>query len=209
MKTLLTPLNLTRTLLKFNTINPPGRERDCARFLGELLETGGYKTEFYDLAAGRPNIVARLEGTSGKFPLCFTGHIDTVPLGATTWTRDPFSGEVEGDKLYGRGSSDMKGGIAAMVIAALRIAELSRGKADITLIISVAEETGCQGAQFLVDRGGIVGSAGALVVGEPTSNYPLVGHKGALSLRRGRQALRRMVPCRKKVSTRSIKPPRQ
>jgi len=76
----------------------------------------------------------------------------------------------------------MKGGVAATVLACLRLAELSKGTAGITLIITVSEETGCQGAQHLARIGNVLEKGGALIVGEPTSNYPLIGHKGALFL---------------------------
>ena len=175
-------LSLTRKLLAFNTINPPGHELQCAEYLGKILENGGFKTNFYEFEEGRKNLIARLEGRDNKLPICFTGHIDTVPLGAAQWNKDPFKGEAEDDKIYGRGSTDMKGGIAAMVIACLRLAELSNGTAGITLIITVSEETGCQGAQHLARIGNALEKAGALIVGEPTSNYPLIGHKGALFL---------------------------
>ena len=178
----LNPLSLTRKLLAFNTINPPGHELQCAEYLGKILENGGFKTNFYEFEEGRKNLIARLEGRDNKLPICFTGHIDTVPLGAAQWNKDPFKGEAEDDKIYGRGSTDMKGGIAAMVIACLRLAELSNGTAGITLIITVSEETGCQGAQHLARIGNALEKAGALIVGEPTSNYPLIGHKGALFL---------------------------
>jgi len=178
----LDPLSLTRKLLAFNTINPPGQEYNCVKYLGKILENGGFKTNFYEFEEGRKNLVARLEGRYNKLPICFTGHIDTVPLGAAQWSKDPFKGEVEDDKIYGRGSTDMKGGIAAMVIACLHLAELSNGTAGITLIITVSEETGCQGAQHLAQSGNVLEKGGALIVGEPTSNYPLIGHKGALFL---------------------------
>ena len=173
---------LTRRLVSFNTINPPGNEYDCARFLSSILEKGGFRIEYHDLEKERPNIIARLNDDPKSRPLCFSGHIDTVPLGASPWSRDPFNGEIDGNKLYGRGSSDMKGGVAAMVIASLRLAELSRGEADIMLILSVGEEMGCRGAEHLVKSGALSCHAGALIVGEPTSNYPLIGHKGALFL---------------------------
>ena len=176
------PLSLTRKLLAFNTINPPGQEYHCVKYLGKILENGGFKTNFYEFEEGRKNLIARLEGRGNKLPICFTGHIDTVPLGAAQWSKDPFKGEIEGDKVYGRGSTDMKGGVAAMVIACLRLAELSKSTAGITLIITVSEETGCQGAYHLAQSGNVLEKAGALIVGEPTSNYPLIGHKGALFL---------------------------
>jgi succinyl-diaminopimelate desuccinylase len=98
---------LTKSLLRFDTINPPGRERDCARFAGAMLEEWGFRVEYHEYADSRTSLVARAGGSEAKLPLCLTGHLDVVPLGARQWSRDPFSGETDGDRLYGRGSSDM------------------------------------------------------------------------------------------------------
>jgi len=87
-------LELSRELLRFNTINPPGEERACAQHLGRLLENAGFALRTYEYAPGRTSLVARLGGSSSRAPLCFAGHIDTVPLGATPWKRDPFAGET-------------------------------------------------------------------------------------------------------------------
>jgi succinyl-diaminopimelate desuccinylase len=182
MKNNLNPLAITRKLLSFNTINPPGNERDCAEYIGKLLEEGGFKVRFYEFDKKRTSLVARSEGMGGKAPICFSGHIDTVPLGAAAWSKDPFNGEIDGDKVFGRGASDMKGGVAAMVVAVLRLPEISKAAAGITLVITASEETGSKGAYHLSGPGSALGKAGALVVGEPTSNYPLVGHKGSLWL---------------------------
>lgn len=175
-------LSLTRKLLSFNTINPPGQEHDCTKYIGKLLEDDGFKTSYYEFAKGRTSLIAQMGGNRDKAPICFTGHIDTVPLGAVDWKKDPFIGEIDGNKIYGRGSTDMKGGVAAMIVAAITLARVSNGKAGITLVITAGEETGCQGAHYLAELGNVLGKAGAIVVGEPTSNYPLVGHKGALWL---------------------------
>jgi succinyl-diaminopimelate desuccinylase len=180
MKPSLNSLSLTRELLAFNTMNPPGQEHVCAEYLGKLLEDRGFETDLYEFAEGRTSLVARLQGNNDKAPICFTGHIDTVPLGGIRWAKDPLKGEIEGGRIYGRGASDMKGGVAAMVIAGLRVAELSRGRAGFKLVITAGEETGCEGAYFLTSHGSALGRAGAVVVGEPTSNFPVVGHKGAL-----------------------------
>ena len=180
MKRDLDPLTLTRELLSFNTINPPGRERKCAQYLGRLLEDGGFETNFYEFEMERTSLIARMEGSRNKDPLCFSGHIDTIPLGNEKWNKDPFQGEVDGDKVYGRGSSDMKSGVAAMVVAALRLSRMSKGTAGIILVFSAGEETGSQGVSHLAKLGNVLGKSGAIIVGEPTSNYPLVGHKGSL-----------------------------
>ena len=175
-------LQLTRELLRFDTINPPGDERDCARHLGRLLEGAGFAVDYHEFAKRRTSLVARLGGSSAKPPLCFTGHIDTVPLGAMPWRHDPFAGEVSDGRLYGRGSSDMKSGVAAFVVAALGLAVKLRGSPGLVLVITAGEETGSAGAYHLARLGTVLGRAGAIVVAEPTCNYPFVGHKGALWL---------------------------
>ncbi len=178
----LNPLTLTRKLLALNTVNPPGNERECAEFLGKLLEGGGFDVRYFEFDDQRTSLVAALEGSGDKAPICFSGHIDTVPLGNVPWGSDPFAGESEGDKLYGRGSSDMKSGVAAMVTAALRVAESPGGGAGVVLVLTAGEEAGCKGSFDLARRPGALSPAGAVVVGEPTSNYPVIGHKGALWL---------------------------
>src|SRR5581483_8072858 len=108
---------LTRDLVRLRSINPPGDEAACARLIGGILEEAGFAVSSHSYGPGRANIVARLTGAGDKEPICFTGHMDTVPLGAAPWQRDPLAAERDGDKLYGRGSSDMKSGVAAMVAA--------------------------------------------------------------------------------------------
>ena len=178
----LDPIELTRTLVGFDTINPPGNERPCAEHLGGLLDDGGFSVSYHEFAEHRSSLVARIGGSADAAPLCFTGHIDTVPLGAAPWTVDPFAGEISDGKLYGRGTTDMKSGVAAFVVAALRLArELSKGP-GVVLVITAGEETGCEGAYHLAGLGDVLGEAGAIVVAEPSSNQPWIGHKGALWL---------------------------
>jgi succinyl-diaminopimelate desuccinylase len=123
--------------------------------------------------------VARAGGNERKAPLCLTGHLDVVPLGARQWTRDPFSGESDGDKLYGRGASDMKAGVAAILLAARACAKSLHNTPGIVVVLTAAEEGGCVGSAQLA-KTALLGKAGAMIVGEPTSNFPLVGHKGSL-----------------------------
>jgi succinyl-diaminopimelate desuccinylase len=172
---------LTRDLVRFDTINPPGNETDAAQAVGKLLEAAGFRVAYHSFASHRDSIIADLDGSDNEKPLCFTGHLDTVPLGAVAWSKDPFTGETSEGKLFGRGTSDMKAGIAAMVLAAIDVAKRPR-KHGLKLVLTAAEETGCEGAAFLA-KTGVLGQAGAMVVGEPSSNRPFIGHRGALWLK--------------------------
>ena len=182
-------VDLATRLIAFNTINPPGEETAAARFVGSLLESQGFAVTYHEMSPGRTSLVANRGGAAPDRtgaprpkPICFTGHHDTVPLGTAPWSVDPLRGTLIDGKLYGRGSSDMKGGVAAMVVAAMRsLDEIDRGP-GVVLVLTAGEETGCDGARHLASRAGALGEAGAIVVGEPTSNQPRVGHKGALWL---------------------------
>jgi succinyl-diaminopimelate desuccinylase len=177
------PVALTRQLVAIGTVNPPGDEADCAAALREALERIGFAVSWHPFDERRVNLVARIGGRPDRKPICFTGHMDTVPLGAAPWHHDPFGGELDGGRLYGRGSSDMKSGIAAFVVAAAQLRRELEQTAGLVLVITGGEETGCQGAMSLARQAGALGAAGAIIVAEPTANYPLVGHKGALWLR--------------------------
>jgi succinyl-diaminopimelate desuccinylase len=172
---------LTQELIRFETINPPGNETPCARHLGRILESAGFETRFIELGPNRENLVARIGGKEGRLPLAFTGHTDVVPLGAAPWSVAPFGGEIANGKVYGRGSSDMKGGVAAFVAAAVKLAPHLAGTPGLVLVITAGEERGCEGAQCLV-REKVLPKAGALVVAEPTANRMLAGHKGVFWL---------------------------
>lgn len=175
-------VTLTRDLIRFDTVNPPGNERPCAEHLGRLLQDAGFAVSYHELAPGRASLVARAGG-GDKPPLCFTGHIDTVPLGAMPWSKDPFAADIDGDRLYGRGSSDMKSGVAAFVYAMIELMPALADGPGVVLVITAGEETGCEGAFHLAGLGDALGRAGAVVVAEPSANYPYVGHKGALWLK--------------------------
>lgn len=122
---------LTRDLIRIPTVNPPGDVyTDCAEFLGRRLAGRGFQVEYVraDGAPGdsdrypRTNVVARIEGREPGPCVHFNGHIDVVPAGQG-WTVDPFEGVVKAGRVYGRGACDMKGGIAASIIAVESILE--------------------------------------------------------------------------------------
>lgn len=175
-------LELTKQIVRMDTINPPGQEEKCARHIGGLLESAGFRVRYHELGAKRASLVATIGGSADKAPLCFTGHIDTVPLGAAQWKMDPFAADTEDGRLYGRGTSDMKAGVAAFVVASLNLANKLQRSPGLELVITAGEETGCEGAFHLTHKSGALGRAGAVVVGEPSSNFPFVGHRGAFWL---------------------------
>ncbi|MBI4724828.1 MAG: M20 family metallopeptidase [Rhodomicrobium sp.] len=178
---MISPIELTQELIRFETINPPGNETPCARHLGRVLESAGFQTRYVEMGANRENLIAQIGGGGEKLPIAFTGHTDVVPLGAAPWTVEPFGAGIADGKIYGRGSSDMKGGVAAFVSALVKLAPKLSGTPGAVLVITAGEERGCEGANYLA-RKGILPEAGALVVAEPTSNRLLAGHKGVFWL---------------------------
>lgn len=177
---------LTRRLIGFNTINPPGDETACAKYLAEFLAPCGVRVELASFGAARANLIARLEGNDRALaPLVLTGHLDTVPLGAAPWSQAPFAAQIVGDRLYGRGASDMKSGVAAMTLAFFHVCSRRvRPARGVTLLLTGGEEVGCEGAVHLHEHErSRLGAASAMLVGEPTGNELVRGHKGALFMR--------------------------
>ena len=176
-------VELSRELIRFDTRVPQGNEEGPARFLGRILEEEGFTVDYPKFSEGRLNLVASKGLVSNIAPIVFTGHLDVVPLGDSEWSVDPFEGTVNNGKLYGRGASDMKSAVAAMTLAAMESFDGMVPRGGVKLLITANEEPGCLGARALRDSGYPVGAARALIVGEPTSNKPLLGHKGGVYLK--------------------------
>ncbi len=184
-------VSLASRLVRFDTANPPGGEAACLEYLAGGLAEAGFAVHLDSFGPGRVSLVARLHPDAPQSGLCLAGHIDTVPLGRAEWRVDPLAGEVRNGRLHGRGASDMKGGIAAMVAAAVSLAPRLPADRDLVLCIFGGEESGCAGSFHVAAQPELLGDLGAAVIAEPTSNRPLVGHKGALWLKgeaRGRTA---------------------
>ena len=176
-------LSLTRELIAFDTSGPEGAEEASARFIGARLSTDGFAVKYDLLSPGRLTVIAEKGLSDDVPPLVLTGHLDTVPLGASPWREQPFAGEIREGRLYGRGASDMKGGVAAMLCAARRAFANTAPHGGLRFIFTAAEEPGCLGARHLSETHSNLGRASAIIVGEPTSNVPYLGHKGALYLK--------------------------
>ena len=153
----------TAEMIRIPTVNPPGEHyRECAELIGRRLETTGLAVEYVE-AEGRPehtaehprvNVVGRGADLRGRPRLHLNGHFDVVPPG-DEWTVDPFAGVVRGGRIYGRGASDMKSGIAAAVFAveALRRAGVElAGAVDISATVD-EESGGFAGVAHLCEAG--------------------------------------------------------
>jgi len=108
---------LTSSLVKIPSVNPPGKEKEVADFIVETLEKRGIQHKIISKDSKRPIIIAEIRGKGAlNRTLIFNGHTDVVPISGQ-WKYEPFSGIVEDGKIFGRGASDMKGGLACMINA--------------------------------------------------------------------------------------------
>jgi succinyl-diaminopimelate desuccinylase len=178
-------VDLATRLVQTPTENPPGNEEVAAKFLKPLLSKMGFRIKTVLSPEGRWNIVAEKRWGRGGRTLIFNGHLDVVPAGdPSQWKYPPFQGKLAKGRIYGRGASDMKGGIASFIHALSMIdrsqIHLHQG-AVVLHLVSDEESHGHQGMGFLTRKGGIQGDA--VLVGEPTDLQPVIAHKGALWLR--------------------------
>ena len=171
---------LLERLVAFDTQNPPGQEAEAARFLAATVAGFGFTAALQEVAAGRANVVARLDNGPGP-TLAFNSHIDTVPVG-TGWSSDPLRLVERDGRLYGRGACDAKGSIASMTEAARLLAARKADWSGTLLLTFVAdEEINSTGSKHIVeDAKARQVPIDAVIIGEPTSNQVHAAHKGVL-----------------------------
>ncbi len=181
---------LTQGLIRIPTLNPPGENYAAVcDFLDQRLSASGFETQWVR-AEGAPgdseqyprwNLVARKEGPNTGECVHFNSHHDVVEVGAG-WTKDPFGGEIEGDRIYGRGSCDMKGGLAASIIAAEAfIAEHPDFHGAIEISGTADEESGGYGGvAYLAEKGFFDPSrVQHVIIPEPLNKDRIcLGHRG-------------------------------
>jgi acetylornithine deacetylase/succinyl-diaminopimelate desuccinylase-like protein len=145
------PAQLLAQLLRFDTTNPPGNERECIDWVRGLLEQIGCDVRVVAADPERPSLVARIEGEGSSPPLLLQGHVDVVAAPGD-WRHPPFGGEEHDGFVWGRGALDMKGGVAMMLAAFMRAkAAGRRPPGDVILCLMADEEAGSAlGAEFLV-----------------------------------------------------------
>jgi len=190
-------VKFTCDLVKIPTENPPGKEyKKCAEFIGKKLEEFGYEVEYINVPSDfldklapegkglpRVNVLGRYKSMTDKPVIHFNGHFDVVPAGGG-WSVDPYGGVVKNDKIYGRGSSDQKSGIAAQIFAVEAIKRAGvRLKGTVEQSATVDEETGgFAGVGYLVNKGYIAqGKTDYCIITECLNvNQICIGHRGAI-----------------------------
>jgi len=169
-------------LVQVKSANPPGEEIEAAKLVADWMKRMGLVAQVIPIEGRRANALGRLPGKGNKPPLLFSGHLDTVPPGEAPWKYDPYSGKIVEDRIYGRGASDMKGGLVAMIMAAGALVRAKASLAGDLLIGATAdEEAGTLGARHLVESGAINKITGVLI-GEPSDLGVYIAEKGAFWL---------------------------
>ncbi len=187
-------IELTRALVRIPTVFDPERglnEEPAARFIADLLTRWGWAPRVELVAPGRPNVIATVIGDRPGPHLLFEGHTDVVTEGdVSEWKLDPFGAEVVDGCLHGRGSADMKGGVAAMLLATRAVVEAGPFPGRITVACLVDEEGMMAGAKHFVAQGHTA-DVDAAICCEPEAGEICNVSKGAVRLRvdlRGRMA---------------------
>ena len=146
---------LLRSLIRFDTVNPPGSELAAQEHLAGHLSSAGFECELLGAVPERPNLVARLRGEQPGPTLCYLGHVDTVLADPSDWTHDPWSGDLADGFIWGRGALDMKDQVAAEVAAAASLARSGwrPARGELLIVTVVDEETGGElGAQWITEN---------------------------------------------------------
>jgi succinyl-diaminopimelate desuccinylase len=163
---------LLTELVRADTV--AANEASLAKLCAEILAEAGTSGQLVDFEPGREQYVAR---AGGDVPLSFTGHLDTVPATRSDWSVDPWAADTDGDRILGRGTSDMKSGVAALVVAVAEHVRRPHDCRGVQVVLTSGEETGCTGALRIPASS--LAQGGPLVVAEPTANRLVPAHKGA------------------------------
>jgi succinyl-diaminopimelate desuccinylase len=175
-------IELTRGLIGIDSSNPPGNTREIIEYIEQFATTLGLQTEATVTNDAKPNLLITLPGET-ETTLLYNGHVDTVPYDTEAWAYDPL-GERAGDRIYGRGATDMNGAVAAMLHTARPYVETGTVP-PVTLqfaLVSDEETAGDAGLPALLDRNRL--TADACVVGETTceagSHSVTIADKGSV-----------------------------
>lgn len=167
---------LTEDLVRAESENPGGVEADAVAVLASALKDAGAEVTLDEVEHKRPNLRAQVGDAGGEGGVLFLGHSDVVPAG-TGWSADPFTPRRDGDDLIGRGTTDMKGGLAAVVVALAAVHD-EAPDVPITVLCTVDEEADARGIRHHVAHAPRTRHA-LCVVAEPTSMTTITGCRGA------------------------------
>jgi succinyl-diaminopimelate desuccinylase len=166
-------------LVRIKSVNPPGDELQAAEYVASVLKKLGLEVELIKHSPTRASVLARLKSSRKKPGLLYNGHLDTVPVGAEEWIHEPFRADVAEGKIWGRGTADMKGGLAVIMVAAKALAEARVPlQGDLVIAATAGEEADSLGATALAARPDL-GPVQAVVIPEPSYNDIFVAEKGA------------------------------
>jgi len=172
-------VELTQELIRINSENPPGNERQIAEFIKDFLDDLKISTEIMEFEKNRFNIVASIGNGKG---LMFNGHMDTVPIGSN-WTFDPFGGKIANGRIYGRGASDMKGGIASILTAVKNLSK-ENFKRKLLLAFVADEEVALKGSEYLIkNKKEIFKDIKYGIIGECTDLRIRIAQKGIVQVK--------------------------
>lgn len=175
-------IDLLVDMIRVDTTNPPGNELELAVLLADRMIGYGLETEIVPISENRANVIGILKGKGEKPSILYNGHLDVVPPGEVEWEYDPFEGKIYKDCIYGRGSADMKSGLAAMIVAVGALAKSGiELDGDIIIVGTADEEYNGIGAKSLVNSNYLT-NVGAMVISEPTYNNLFIAEKGTLWL---------------------------
>jgi acetylornithine deacetylase/succinyl-diaminopimelate desuccinylase-like protein len=147
-------LNHFQALIRFDTTDPPGREREAVDYLKKVLTSEGIDVQEFSNEAHRPNLVARLKGSGARRPLLLMGHTDTVNVDPKKWTFPPFSATLDGGYVYGRGAVDDKDNLTASLMTMLLLKRLNVPlDRDVIFLAESGEEGSTHvGVKFMADE---------------------------------------------------------
>lgn len=173
-----TPLELARSLIRISSVSGTQGQQDVLDHCERILKSAGFEIQL-DSNLKRRYLVAQF-GDNSQPKILFACHVDTVPIGLETeWTIDPIAADVSNGMIYGRGSSDMKGGIAAALCAAV---ESSKKGLASAVLLTTDEEIGCLGAAASLESVKNL-NIHAVVIPESTENQISLAHRGAFWIR--------------------------
>lgn len=180
-------LGFLRELIRVRSVHDPDSGSDesaVAALVAEQMRRFGWQPEITEVAPGRPNVIATVTGGGGPGPvLAFEGHTDVVTEGAPQeWSTDPYGAELRAGRIYGRGSADMKAGLAAMIYAVAALQAAGPFPGAVKLCALVDEEGLMLGAKHACATGALAGVDGVIVC-EPEDGEICAVAKGALRLR--------------------------